>query len=105
MTRRQQLAQSRGMTRAKWEHGTYNGYCNKGCRCKPCTKAYTEYCAEYRQRGRRSRELIDGRLVSAKDIQHGTYYAYVGHHCRCVECSEAKRLYAKEYRRRRKVAA
>lgn len=29
--------------RSDFEHGTYNGYCNKGCRCDDCKSANTVY--------------------------------------------------------------
>ena len=32
-------------------HGTHNGYRNLGCRCAPCTRAWTDYLRGRRQAG------------------------------------------------------
>ena len=34
----------------EWEHGTHNGYANKGCRCPSCTEAQADYMRGYKSR-------------------------------------------------------
>ena len=75
-------------------HGTAGGYCNHGCRCADCRKAWSEYMIGYKAR-LRAAGLPDG------DRRHGTATGYMNFGCRCQPC----RGWRSGYERARKRVA
>lgn len=73
-------------------HGTYNGYHNYRCRCRPCTQAHTDYirARNHRLGIHRPREdylYLHTRNAELRD-NHGTESRYrLG--CRCSSCTAA----------------
>jgi hypothetical protein len=70
-------------------HDTCGGYTNWGCRCVPCTVAFTEEQARIRANRYAARVLVDGRLM-AQGVAHGKASSYNNHGCRCVPCTDSR---------------
>lgn len=66
-------------------HGTTNGYCNHGCRCADCRRAWARY-----QAALKAKRTPPG----PGDPRHGTNNLYVNFSCRCASCREAHTDYA-----------
>jgi hypothetical protein len=47
-------------------HGTYNGYINFGCRCKPCSGAWATYMRDWRAKDKERRLYSNMPLVNGK---------------------------------------
>lgn len=67
-------------------HGTSNAYVNCGCRCRPCTDAWTAYNAK---RNAERRKAIP-------DSSHGFATTYINYRCRCDRCRVAHTKYQKQ---------
>lgn len=50
----------------KWPHGTLHGYNDDGCRCHPCTDAYTAYDSN------RTKQIAYGRWADVIDLVDNT---------------------------------
>lgn len=81
-------------------HGTYNGYHNLGCHCRPCTEAHSAYILARNHRTGRTVPLEDHlyikRLRAELRDNHGTETRYTSLRCRCEHCraaaADARRL-------------
>ena len=84
-------------------HGTPNGYNNLGCRCRPCTKANSDYNRERNHATGRKRPIAEMRkpLTGPDDPRHGTAGAWSDRKCRCDKCRDFARKAQADYRRRR----
>lgn len=92
---------------AEAPHGTYSCYCNWGCRCGSCSRAWTTYVT--RRRVERRTALVEDEdgftVVDRPGTEHGTYSTYKNWNCRCRPCIRAATAYRRELRQRQKVVA
>jgi hypothetical protein len=94
------------------QHGTYNAYRNRGCRCDACRTAHTDYCRTHQKAGYERVPCACGKTKRPDAVKcracrnaevaadHGTESKYSAG-CRCDECREA----ATAAKRRRREAA
>ena len=74
-------------------HGR-SGY-NRGCRCKVCKKASSDY----------HREALAANRMRTEDAPHGTRGGYCNWGCRCDPCKAAHSEYMKVYQAARRSEA
>lgn len=77
------MARSRGTQGPGPWCGTYGGYTNHGCKCRPCTDANTVEVR--RQRAERAARLAAGEVT----VPHGRDSTYTNWGCHCRECTAA----------------
>ncbi|WP_143545774.1 hypothetical protein [Rhodococcus sp. 14-2470-1a] len=80
------------------QHGTTAEY-EFGCRCAKCKNAIRVSVADRRERRRRERVNIDGRLVHPR-AKHGQNSGYHNFGCRCQPCVDAHTAMKRQERAR-----
>lgn len=67
-------------------HGSASTYCNHGCRCRPCTTAWSVKNSSLRQQ-RRAKTAANGGVAPVDS--HGSPSTFSNWGCRCGECLAA----------------